>query len=532
MTPFVVILALATVPIESLPVSGLAPATMQPNLCVYHYRVSTPSLESQKFCDQALGYYFSYVWMEAARSFETALKYDPECAFAWLGLSKALEKWGKPATPKSDPLLALTGSGIHPILPEYFTKSPKEFALGRAKTMLSKASHRESMLITAKLQEKGMWPNTPEADRKKKATATLDELLVLHEDDEEGWFARAQIAEGVNGPVPFYKALLKLNPLHPGANHELVHFYDTNKRPALGWSFAEKYMESSPGLPHAFHMQAHLAMRIGKWQHTTDWSWKAIELEKAYHTACNVRPADDHQYSHHLETLTRSLVHDGRFAEAKVIQAEAVKNKYNYRPEWFRMAIFLGDWKEAEYQVAEMRKADKSQAAYYAALLALARDDKPRAKAEWDMLKSSKSGKQLELRQWEIEGRMLCAMGAGEAGLKLMKKAVDKTKDDYQHHSWGNGASLMEAWGDAALDCGDVKDAEEAFQEALAHDTGSVRGALGMWALCERLGRDDEAERYLKVAHKCWSRATSQDFERLKDYYAVKSHSLSRSSGD
>ena len=64
-------------------------------------------------------------------------------------------------------------------------------------------------------------------------------------------------------------------------------------------------------------------MRIGKWAQTTDWSAKAVELQKAYHKALNVRPPEDHQFSHHMETLTRSLVHDGRFAEAKAIKAEA-----------------------------------------------------------------------------------------------------------------------------------------------------------------------------------------------------------------
>ena len=39
----------------------------------------------------------------------------------------------------------------------------------------------------------------------------------------------------------------------------------------------------------------------------------------------------------------------------------------------------------------------------------------------------------------------------GEAGLKLLKKAVDATKNDYAHHAWGNGSVLMEAWGVGAL---------------------------------------------------------------------------------
>jgi hypothetical protein len=86
----------------------------------------------------------------------------------------------------------------------------------------------------------------------------------------------------------------------------------------------------------------------------------------------------------------------------------------------------------------------------------------------------------------------------------------------------------MEAWGVGALECGNAVVAEEAFQEALAHDAGSVRGALGLWALCDRLGRADEADRYLKVARRCWSRAEPKDFERLKAGFAAKAAKLPR----
>src|SRR5437763_11285715 len=117
---------------------------------------------------------------------------------------------------------------------------------------------------------------------------TLDDLLAVHDNDEEAWCCRAQLAAMSNGmgglfggsaaSVPFYKALLKVNPLHPGANHELVHFYEGFQRPALGWPHAEAYIASSPGLPHAFHMQAHLATRIGKWAKASDRSARAVEL--------------------------------------------------------------------------------------------------------------------------------------------------------------------------------------------------------------------------------------------------------------
>jgi tetratricopeptide (TPR) repeat protein len=398
---------------------------------------------------------------------------------------------------------------------------------------MPKANPREQLLIQSRLQEKGMWPNTGPDERRKKAAASLDELLMLYEDDEEGWFWRAQISDDGNTKAVFYKALLKVNPYHPGANHELVHFYENVRRPALGWPFAENYIKSSPGIPHAFHMQAHLAMRIGKWGPTTDWSWRAIELEKEYHKYQNVTPGEDHQFNHHMETLTRSLVHDGRFDEARQVKKEAEGYKYTFRPEWFRMALAAKDWDAAAKIVDYFRRSDKSNAAYHAAVLYLEKGDVERARAEVDTLRSlhqtRKSDKRLEQRLWEVQGRFLCQTGSGEAGLKMLKKLVDSTKNDFGHHAWGNGAVHMEAWGVAALDAGSAADAEEAFQEALAHDAGSVRGALGLWALCDRLGRSEEAARYLKVAQRVWAKAAPKDFEALKADMQKRATNLQRS---
>src|SRR5262245_59623480 len=218
-----------------MPLSRLAPAKLVHGLCVLKYRVTTTSPQCQAFFDQALGYYYSYVWMEAARSFETALSHDPNCALAWWGLARALQRYGRGDSTK---------------------------ALLKAWELREHASDREQMLIKATMQEKGQLPGVGDGEqRKMKAIATIDEMLALYEDDEEAWYYRAQLAggEGLFGgkasSVPFYKALLKVNPLHPGANHELLHFYENFHRPALGWGHAEKYIESSPGLPHAFHMQ-------------------------------------------------------------------------------------------------------------------------------------------------------------------------------------------------------------------------------------------------------------------------------------
>jgi hypothetical protein len=522
--------------VTKMPLTGLAPAKPMFDACLYRYPVGTTSGECQAFVNQGLGMYYSYVWMEAARAFETALWYDPDCTYAWLMLNRSMEKWGRsgPVVPPAAHVGALGGL-VYGKLPERVGRNGQEYALEMARKLMPAANPREQLLVQSRLQERGMWPGVGPDDRRKKAMQALDELLTLYEDDEEGWFWRAQLAgqDGPHAPAVFYKALLRINPLHPGANHEFVHYFENIRRPALGWPYAENYIRSSPGIPHAFHMQAHLGTRIGKWGVTSDWSARAIELETEYHKYQGVTPGEDHQFNHHMETLTRSLVHDGRFAEAQQVRAQAEGYKYAFRPEWLRMALGRRDWDEARALVDHFRRSQKATGAYYAALVSLEKGDTAQAGREVDTLRQAaqarRTDRSVERQLWEVQGRYLCQKGEGEAGLKLLRKLVEATKNDFGHHSWGNGAVYMEAWGVGALEAGNPAEAEEAFQEALAHDAGSVRGALGLWAVCARLGRTEEAGRYLRVAHRVWAKADPKDFAGLQADMARRAEKIAAS---
>jgi tetratricopeptide (TPR) repeat protein len=491
-----VLRAAGPLPPARLPITGLAPAKYVPNLCAVTYPVSTSSPQCQKFFDQGLGYFYSYVWMESARCFETATQYDPDCALAWWGLSRALEHYGHGDANK---------------------------AAQKAYDLRDKASHREQQLILARMQEKGLLAGVgaPEA-RHRAAVATIDTLIALYDDDEEAWYYRAQLAGGAGlfggqvSAVPFYKALLRINPLHPGANHELVHYYENSRRPALGWVYAENYIKSSPGIPHPFHMQAHLATRLGRWDKTSDRSAHAIELERAYHKEMNVAPQDDPQFNHHLEILTRSLIHDGRFREARAVKKEAWDAGIRHWLVWFRLHLAERDSEEALKVVEQFRRDDKLTAAYLAALVYLQQGDVERATPEVETLQHAyhdrKNDRDLEMRLWQLQGVLMCRTGGVDAGLKLLARCVDRTKNDFHFHEWGGGAYFMEIWGIEALHGDRPEVAEEAFLEALAHDPGSVRGAMGMQVLCERQGRAEEARRFAELARKCWSRADAADF--------------------
>ena len=481
-------------PTAKLPLSGLAPAKPHPGLCVLRYPVTTRSPECQAFCDQGLGYFNSYVYLEAVRSYETATRLDPDCALAWLGLCRSFERW-------------------------HSKQADAEKALARAKDLLPKTPTREALLIKAKLAEKAT-TGTAET-RRREAAKFLDELLSLYDDDEEGWYARAQIAQATDGStaaVPYYKALLRVNPLHAGAHHELVHIYEGLQRPALGWQHALGYMESTPGIAHPFHMQSHLSMRIGKWDKTCDWALHAVEMEQAYHKEVGIKASEDDQYPHHLETLTVALIHDGRYAEADRIRKIAESVKLKQHGPWFRLALAEENW-PAALAVIESMKRDKATQSYMRAVVYLRKDKPTRALAEIDVLREmysrKRDDKELELRLWETQGEWMVRTGEIDGGLRLLKKSIDATKDDYRNHSWGHGAYYMERWGIAALAANRLDVAEEAFLEALAHDSRSVVGAVGMQVVCERQHRTEEANRFAELATRCWPKADAGKLDHL-----------------
>src|SRR6185503_15199368 len=64
------------------------PVALRTGIGRTHEAVTTSSPEAQAFHDQGLAYLHSYVWIEAARSFNQALRLDPKLALSWVGLSR------------------------------------------------------------------------------------------------------------------------------------------------------------------------------------------------------------------------------------------------------------------------------------------------------------------------------------------------------------------------------------------------------------------------------------------------------------
>ena len=62
------------------------PITLRNNIGHVNDPVTTKSAEAQAFYNQGMAYLHSYVWIDAARSFNQALRLDPNLAMAHVGL--------------------------------------------------------------------------------------------------------------------------------------------------------------------------------------------------------------------------------------------------------------------------------------------------------------------------------------------------------------------------------------------------------------------------------------------------------------
>ena len=73
------------------------PVPLRTGIGSAHDAVPTQSKQAQAFYDQGLAYLHSYVWLEAARSFNQALALDPTLAMAHAGLAIAYTELNAPA---------------------------------------------------------------------------------------------------------------------------------------------------------------------------------------------------------------------------------------------------------------------------------------------------------------------------------------------------------------------------------------------------------------------------------------------------
>lgn len=470
-----------------------------------HYRVTTISAEAQAYFEQGLRCYHSYVMPAGVKNgasacFRHAAALDPDCAMAYWGLSfcgdndlipldaahRALELASKHGTDRERRLCAARVLELE------------------ARALEEKARQRRpSERRDGEAEPKAGPPAADPAARAKRELFldTLDGAIAAYPDDVEIWIWRGKVygdyfnAAREAMAIPYQLAAHRLRPAHPAPNHELVHLYEAIERPAIGWPYTIGYRRSAPNMPHANHMQGHLAMRLGRWDMAVDCTRASRRKAKDGYPELDS--------NHHVDTMLIALSRQGHFREA-----EAEPAAYRDALTWARLLQLKADLQGLDQWAIRRRESKSPDGFYVGALAALDRGDLAAvspllANVEEHWKKNTEN----LYRHHEVKGRLQVQSGQVDEGLKLLREAAAKVVKDSGAHAWGGGSYILEVWGESALRVGRLAEAEEAFLEALAHEHGSVIGAIGLQVVCERRGDRGTAAHYAARAAAIWQGA-------------------------
>ncbi|MHB2016107.1 MAG: tetratricopeptide repeat protein [Candidatus Xenobia bacterium] len=450
-----------------------------------HFTITAHNAGVPAWFKQGMCCHYAYVWPVAAQAFRYALTLDPHCSMACWGLSFC-------QLPGKATSLALARACVR-LATKY--GSPLEQRLGAARVL-----QLQSPTVLSEAAQKA-----------------LAGCIAAAPDNADIWVwvglaykdAGEQVME-----LPYCLAAARIQPDHPGANHELVHGYEAIQRPMLGWDYALAFAASAPNMPHAQHMIAHLATRLARWDIALTDCRRSVQLSLAGYP--------DDLPEHHMEVFLRILAHQGHFEEAA------------HLPPYIRDTLAWGRMLQLRAVPADLslwahqRREKRNGVGWYLGSLvdldagktSLARDFLRRADEVFPRQTSALA--RAEAAQVpatylvnEVQGRLDIAEGHVDRGLLVLQHNAQRATQDYNLHQFGEGAYPMETWGEAALATGRWDQAVTAFSEALAHENASIVGALGMQVVCEVRGDRTRAASYAAQARQIWHDADEGALDRL-----------------
>lgn len=467
-----------------------------------HDGVSTASKEAQAFYDQGLAYLHSYVWIEAARSFNQALRLDPRLAMAHAGLT-----------------IAYTELNAAPAA---------HAALARAK-VLAATDHDRRHVAARALQ---MAAEDAPGDAAKLAAyrAALDEALATFPEDEEFWLQRGQAESAdpaergqgsVAGSVPFYDRALALAPGHFAPHHYLTHAHENSGRLPEALMHGGTYAKMAPGIPHARHMNGHNLRRAGRIDEAITEFAAADALETAYFATEKVPVEYDWHYQHNLDLLATSYQYVGQmnkaealFKTAFAIPSALVVQEFNKR-EWPVFLLARGRWQEALDAagiLAAHRSPVVSATGHVAAGQArLALGQYKTAADEGNtalrLMRGAEGAGLVADALQAFQGEFLLRTGHTDKGRPMLEDVVRKVRARPGPDAWAQALFTIEAIARAARDVGDWDFAAWAARQMLEHDPRYAGSHYALALVAEHRGDAHTARAERALVEKYWSRA-------------------------
>jgi tetratricopeptide (TPR) repeat protein len=493
--------AIGSVPRELLE----RPLPLRQGIGKVHEEVTTTSPEAQSYYDQGLAYLHSYVWIEAARSFNQALRLDPSLMMAYLGLSDAYIG-----------------------LQDY---AGARAAFEKAQSLGEKSNQQERARITIRARQLDYLQDSGNLQKYFAYRQAITDALAVSPGDPWLWILRGFADEGTPtahgqgggvDTIAFYETALKLSPDNFAAHHYLAHTLESHGPIKEALEQSEVYVQLAPAIPHAHHMHGHDLRRVGRTEEAIQEFLRAEQLEEAYYRAENILPQLDWHHAHNLQLLAMSYEALGQVkaAEAAFRQAFSLPAPIDFA-EYNRKAWpeFLLDRGRAQEALAASRELVESKwvmarfAGHALAGRAFAAigqmDDAKRElrQAEQETEQINASVLKLLVDGILLRGEILLREKKWDEGNRLMEEIEKEIVAVPGPDAWSEALFQLEYISRLAREVGDWDLAESTAQKMIKHDPSYAGGYFALGFVAEHQGNAQVAKKELATAERLWSKA-------------------------
>ena len=288
-----------------------------------HFAVSTKSKEAQKFFDQGYRLVYAFNHAEAHRSFQEAVRLDPNCAMAYWGQALAL------------------GPNINDPFPDMERQTEAYKAIQKAKSKKNFVSQMEQAMIDAlatRCTEK-------EAEQQDLNVAYHRAMEKVYKQFPEHPEVGTLYADAIMNTMPWnyydenmqprpytketidaLEKVISKYPDHPGAHHLYIHIIEA-ENPDKAIPSADKLGLLMPKAGHIVHMPSHIYIGVGMYSKAAEVNRKAIEADEDYIAQCQAQGVYPlAYYPHNVHFLWAAASMLGKSGEA-IQTGEKVANK-------------------------------------------------------------------------------------------------------------------------------------------------------------------------------------------------------------
>ena len=502
----------------------------------YTRKITTKSVEAQKYFDQGINFYFGFNHGAALRAFQAAETLDPGCAMNYWGAALACD--GDINFPGFLPGMAdLAWKQLQLAREHAVDASPVEQALIEA--LASRYAEHEpddrSSLDQAYADAmRAVWrkySNDPDV-----GSLFAESMMDLRPWNQ--WTADGKPEPGTDEILATLETVIKNTPQHPFANHLYIHAVEASPHPERAIAAADRLRVLQPGLAHDVHMPSHIYIRVGHWEDAVATNLEAVAADRRYRSVFGqpkgfivFYAAHNHQmlaYAammtgqkqlavQHIRQMVQGIPEEDIKKYAEVVEplcAEPYEVLIRFglwdeilaEPDHPEFEVFTRAFRHAARGIAYAAKSDtKSARAEQSAFLEAAK----LIPAENKFLNNS-CASVLKVVSPMLNGEILVREGDLEGGLAELRKAVaaeDALNYD-EPPGWilpvrhSLGANLMQA--------GRYAEAEQVYRDDLAHLPENGWSLYGLARCLQLQGKRNEASAIQTRFQKVWANADMQ----------------------